>query len=158
MLVHSQMLGTVDVLEETIITMARPIYGFEHLREFCLIDWPDSEPIRWLQSIEDQDVIFAVINPAVVLPDYRVEINAAEVHEIELHSPESVETLVIITADSNSGMTVNLQAPLIINTENGLAKQQVLVNSKYRVQEKIDFSDIEQISTEKEHSYEAVGV
>jgi flagellar assembly factor FliW len=46
----------------------------------------------------------------------------------------NVETYVIVTiGESPTEISANLQGPIMINTENNLAKQLVLVNSEYKI-------------------------
>ena len=126
--------GTVDVPEEKLITMERPILGFEQLTSFCLVDVPELAPFLWLQSTEEPAAAFLVVNPCVFYPSYRIEINPKEIAELRVALPRSIETYVIVTlADDPSQISVNLQGPILVNTENNLAKQLVLVNSQYQV-------------------------
>ena len=54
---------------------------------------------------------------------------------MEIAELKSVETYVVVTVPEDpTKMSVNLQGPILVNTENGFAKQLVLVNSDYRVQ------------------------
>jgi flagellar assembly factor FliW len=126
--------GQLNAPEDKIITMERPILGFEHLTSFCLIDLPELAPFLWLQSTDDPSVGFLVANPCVFYPSYRIEINPKEIAELRVAKPQNIETYVIITlADDPTQISANLQGPILINTENNLAKQLVLVNSQYQV-------------------------
>jgi len=49
-----------------------------------------------------------------------------------------VETYAILTVPEDpQEVSVNLQGPVLINTDNGAAKQLVLVNSKYEVHHRL---------------------
>ncbi len=134
MIVDSVRFGQLEIPDDKIITMQRPILGFEHLVSFCLIQGEDMEPFHWLHSTEDPNVAFIVINPAVFYKDYRIEVNPKEIAELEIKELSSVETYVVVTVPEDpKKMSINLQGPILINTENGFAKQLVLVNSDYRV-------------------------
>lgn len=135
MIIDSVRFGQLEIPDEKIITMQRPILGFEKLVSFCLIQREDMAPFHWLQSTEDPEVAFIVLNPAVFYEDYRIEVNPKEIAEMEIVDLKSVETYAIVTVPEDpKRMSVNLQGPILINTENGFAKQLVLVNSDYRVQ------------------------
>jgi len=134
MLIATQRFGNVQIPEEKIITMIRPILGFEILNEFCLIESDDMAPFMWLQSIEEPAIAFIIVNPRVFFPDYRIEINRKEIADLKIADVEAVETYVIITAASDPAkMSANLQGPVLINTANNLARQLVMVNSEYGV-------------------------
>lgn len=132
--VKSVRFGDLNVPDEKIITMERPILGFESLERFCLVEAPEYAPFMWLQSCDDAMVSFFVVNPVVFFPKYRIEVNPKEIAELRVAKVESVETYAIVTlADDPDQISINLQGPILVNTENNLAKQLVLVNSQYHV-------------------------
>jgi flagellar assembly factor FliW len=45
--------------------------------------------------------------------------------------------VIVTLAEDPNQISVNLQGPVLINTENNLAKQLVLVNSQYQVRHRI---------------------
>ena len=134
MILKSLRLGEITVPEDKVITMARPILGFEDLKHFCLIEAEEMSPFLWLHSLENEAVAFVVVNPLIFWPDYRIEINSNEIAELRVKQVSSVETYVVVTFGSRpEEMSANLQGPVLINTENNLAKQLVLVNSRWGV-------------------------
>ena len=121
MKITSLRFGTLEIPEDKIISMPKPILGFEQLTRYCIIEREDSEPFLWYQSVEDPSVAFIVVNPK-------------EIEELRVSDVRSVETYVIVTIPADPrNMTANLQGPILINTETRLAKQMILVNSDYRV-------------------------
>jgi len=134
MIVNSTRFGPVETPENKIITMAKPILGFEDFKRFVLIEIDEIRPFMWLQAVDEPAVAFLVVNPVLVYPGYRIEINAMEVGEIKIDDVNNVETYVIVTVGESPGeISVNLQGPILINAENNLAKQLVLVNSEYKI-------------------------
>jgi flagellar assembly factor FliW len=134
MIVETARFGPLEVPNDKLITMERPILGFESLSRFCLIERDDLTPFYWMQSIQDPSVAFLVVNPRVFFPDYRIEVNSKEIAELNVAQVQSVETYVVVTLHEDAEqITANLQGPILINTENNLAKQLVLVNSEYKV-------------------------
>ncbi len=134
MIVNSTRFGPVETPEDKIITMAKPILGFEDFKQFVLIEIDEIQPFMWLQAVDEPAVAFLVVNPILVYPDYRVEINAMEIGEIKIDDVNNVETYVIVTIGENPmEISANLQGPIMINAENNLAKQLVLVNSEYKI-------------------------
>ncbi|HDL02727.1 MAG TPA: flagellar assembly protein FliW [candidate division Zixibacteria bacterium] len=126
--------GELEIPDEKIITMSKPILGFENLKRYCLIERQDCEPFLWYQSIEDPAAAFPVVNPLLFCPDYKIEVNPREIEELHIRDVKSVETYTIVTIPADpANMTINLQGPILINTETCLAKQLVLVNSGYDV-------------------------
>lgn len=138
MIVKSLRLGQLDIPDNKIIKTEKPILGFEHLSRYCLVEVDELRPFLWMQSAEDPAVAFLVVNPRVFFPDYRIEVNSKEIAELKVSQVEAVETYVIVTLPENPReMSVNLQGPIIINTENNKAKQLILVNSDYRIAHRI---------------------
>ena len=136
--VNTHRFGSMEIPEEKIITMERPVLGFEQLSRFCLVESPEVAPFIWLQSCEDPAVSFLIVNPVLLFPNYRIEVNSKEIAELRIARVESVETYAIVTlAEDPNQVSVNLQGPILINTENNLAKQLVLVNSQYQVRHRI---------------------
>ncbi|MBK7141047.1 MAG: flagellar assembly protein FliW [bacterium] len=136
--VESLRFGTLDVPEDKTIFMERPILGFEHLKTFCLVELAELSPFLCMQSTEDPAVSFLVVNPLVFYPRYRIEVNPKEIAELRIAKTESIETYVIVTVPEDARqISVNLQGPVLINTENNLAKQLVLVNSQYQVRHQL---------------------
>lgn len=138
MIVNSLRLGQLDVPDDKIIFMEKPVLGFEHLAKFCLVETQDLYPFMWLISSEDPAVSFLVVNPRVFFPEYRIEVNPKEIAELRITDTRTVETYVIVTIPDNpQDISVNLQGPILINTQNYRAKQLVLVNSDYQVRHHI---------------------
>ena len=136
--ITSKRYGSLEVPDDKVITMERPILGFENLRFFCLVEVEDLSPFMLMQSTEDPEVAFLVMNPLIFFPDYRIEINSQEIAELEVSDPNTVETYVIMTmVRKPRDITANLQGPILINTRNNRGKQLVLVNSDYHVQHSV---------------------
>lgn len=134
MKVRTLRFGELDIPDDKIITMSKPILGFENLKRYCLIEREDCEPFLWYQSIEDPTAAFPVVNPLLFCPGYKIEVNPKEIEELRIRDVKSIETYTIVTIPPDpTDMTINLQGPILINTETCLAKQLVLVNSGYDV-------------------------
>ena len=134
MIVDTYRFGPLEVPSDKLITMERPVLGFEELKEFCIIEIEELSRFLWLQSTEDRNVAFLIANPVIFLAEYKIEVNPKEIAELLVQDVEAVETYVIVTLDSVEGTVLaNLQGPILINTESRLAKQLVLTNSDYKV-------------------------
>ncbi|UCD17110.1 MAG: flagellar assembly protein FliW [Candidatus Zixiibacteriota bacterium] len=138
MIISTVRFGDLDIPDDKIITMPKPVLGFEQLKRYCIIERDDCEPFLWYQSVDDPAVAFIIVNPLLFRPDYRIEVNVKELEELRIADVKHVETYVVVTIPSDfREMTLNFQGPILINTENRLAKQLVLVNSEYKVNQRI---------------------
>jgi len=159
MIVNSLRFGQLEVPNDKIITMEKPILGFENVCHYCLVEVDEIRPFLWLQAVDDPSLAFLVVNPLVFFPDYRIEVNSKEIGDLCVSQVNSVETYVIVTVpETPRDMSVNLQGPILINTENGRAKQLVLVNSSYQVQHLLFDHDPAQTVEDTVHEIEPVGV
>jgi len=126
--------GIVEVDEEKMIIFNDGIPGLEQFRKYALLQFEDSYPIVWLQSVEDTGICLPVLDTFKVLPEYVFDIDEADVKALELNSPDELHVVsVVVIPEDIQGMTVNLAAPIIINTVSGNAKQVVLSGSEYNV-------------------------
>ena len=125
--------GTVEVDGE-LIFFDDGIPGLEQYKKYILLPVEESYPIVWLQSLEDSGICLPVINTFKVLPNYVFDMDESDVKALDLKSPDDLHVLsVVVIPEDIQGMTVNLAAPIIINTETGKAKQIVLGGSEYNV-------------------------
>jgi len=124
----------VEVDEEKIISFNDGIPGLEQYRKYSLLQFEDSYPIVWLQSTEDSGICLPVLDTFKVLPEYVFDIDETDVKALELSNPDELHVVsVVVIPEDIQGMTVNLAAPIIINTSTGNAKQVVLSGSEYNV-------------------------
>jgi flagellar assembly factor FliW len=129
--------GPVEVEEQQRITFPCGLFGFESFKDYVLFD-ADEHPFCWLQSVDDVQVAFVMINPFLIMPDYEVSIDNEELAEIELSSPEQALVFAIVTIPADgSPITANLQGPLIINQSTQLGKQAVLVDPYWKTKHDI---------------------
>jgi flagellar assembly factor FliW len=148
MIISTQKFGDLEIPEDKIIRMEKPILGFEHLKKYCLVERDDCEPFLWYQAVDDPNISFLVVNPLLFYPDFRIEVNPREIEELRVRDVATVETYAIVTVPKDpQKMSLNLQGPILINTETCLAKQLIMVNSQYLVKHYV-LQDLEK-QTEK---------
>ena len=134
MQVNTLRFGMVDVDPEKIISFADGIPGLEQYKKYALLQFEESYPIVWLQSMEDTGISLPVLDTFSVLPEYVFDIEDKDVEELALNNPEELHVIsVLVIPEDIKGMTVNLVAPIIINTLTGQARQILLEGSEYNV-------------------------
>jgi flagellar assembly factor FliW len=127
--------GELEIPDQNIIEFPKGIIGFEQFKKYILLEREDSDPFCWLQSLEDPNLAFVVINPTIFFKNYKIEIHYKELEDIQVRSLERIEIFTIVTIpDDISRMSANLLGPLVVNLDNNYAKQVVLVNSPYTIQ------------------------
>jgi flagellar assembly factor FliW len=93
------------------------IIGFGDCKKYLIVDDADTQPFRWLVSLEDPDLSFAMIDPEVVAEGY----NSSFVNDKDVTS-----FLLVALANPVAASTINLRSPLIIKNPNRLGRQVIL--------------------------------
>ncbi|WP_312651519.1 flagellar assembly protein FliW [Proteiniclasticum sp.] len=133
MIINTKLLGEVEISEEDIINFPDGILGFEESRNFVLLDIPENEFFKILQDIKHEYVSFIVANPWNFKSDYEIDIPDEELYNLDINKKEQIATINIVTlTDIFENSTINLLAPIIINSEKKIGKQYVLNNVSYR--------------------------
>lgn len=130
--------GDIEVKEDDVVKLPAGLIGFPELKRYVLLDHDKDSPFKWLQSLDDGAIAFVLINPLLFKPDYTVEVNEAEVSDLELDKEEDAIISVIITMPSNPrNMTANLKAPLVFNLKNRRGRQLILSHPEYTTRHNI---------------------
>jgi len=137
MKVNTKAFGPIEVEEKQKVIFPQGLFGFDDYREYVLLD-AEHQPFFWLQSVNDQEIAFVLINPFLFRPDYEVNITNEELAEIGITSPENALIFVIVTIPQDgSPMTANLQGPLVVNKDSMTGMQAVLSDAKWRTRHDI---------------------
>jgi len=137
--INTKHFGIIDIEESGIITFPEGLPGFENLRKFVLLNKAENDiPFQWLQSIDDFDLAFVVIDPYAIVGNYDIDIDDNEIEVLEIADINKILIYSIVVVPENiKDMTANLKAPIIINTENMKGKQVVLNDTKYQLRYRI---------------------
>lgn len=137
MKVDTRVFGTIDIDDSKIIHFVGGIVGFPELTDFALIHDAEqdlSAPIKWLQSLQEPKFAMPVTDPLFIAPDYNPVVEDELLKPINIEDPESILVLVTITVPKNiKDMTVNLQAPFVINADAKKACQIIVDTEKYPI-------------------------
>jgi flagellar assembly factor FliW len=137
MKVNTKAFGLIDIEEKQKINFSDGLFGFEEYNEYVLLD-AEQEPFFWLQSVNNQDIAFILINPFLFRSDYEVNIANEELLKIGITSPENALIFVIVTIpQGGSPMTANLQGPLVINRQEMKGMQAVLSDIRWKTKHDI---------------------
>lgn len=123
----------IDVDIEKIIIFPNGLLGFEDCNRFIILKDPEEDtPFNWLQSIDNPDLAFVIMNPFVFKKDYEFNIPDSVVKELKIRDEIDVTiyTILVVPEDINK-MTANLIGPLVININAKLGKQIILNDDRY---------------------------
>ncbi|MGN7381502.1 flagellar assembly protein FliW [Paenibacillus sp. SAFN-117] len=126
-------LGELEIQEDQLIYFKQGLPGFEHLRQFVILQPDEQIPFSYLQSVEDGNISFIIADPFMFYPEYSFELPESTREELEIEDEKVVQVAAIISVrEQLESATINLQAPLVINTAQKLGKQVILHDSAYK--------------------------
>ncbi|HEX6141278.1 MAG TPA: flagellar assembly protein FliW [Geminicoccaceae bacterium] len=127
--------GPIVVDPARTIRIPQGLFGFGHRTRFVLADLPERDvPFKLLQSVDDPALGFLVLPLVGDAPVRRRDLElAARQSGI---APEALIGLAIVTLRATPGdlrCTLNLKAPILIDSERRLGMQHVLAKDDYDV-------------------------
>ncbi len=114
--------GRISFEAESEIEFPAGLPGFERLRRFVALTLPETEPLIYLQSVEEQTCLLTAPAGAVD-PEYRLSAAAEDFERIGLRprrgpaASDGVLCLFVLSL-REQGATANLLAPILINPRN----------------------------------------
>lgn len=122
--------GEIEVEEEAVINFNTGMYGFENYTKFVILkDSPDDD-VMFLQSLENTDLSFVLIDPYTIFRNYEPILNEEDLSILEAEKESQLKYLVIAIIKENITQSVaNLKSPIAINPSTRIAKQVILQNS-----------------------------
>lgn len=112
--------------EKDVIDLPEGLIGLPEMRRAALIPLEEFQPFCWLASLDDEKNRFLVVNPHEIFSDFQAFENA------------ELETLAIVKISSDwEKTTVNLRAPIFLDSKTKRAAQIVLSESNYKLAESL---------------------
>ena len=142
--------GEIDIDENKIILFEEGLPGFRHLTRFALFfdeeEFENADDTAantesvflWLQSLDDGDTAFVLLNTFMFMPDYAPKLEEGALDSLgECEPDELIIRNIAVVPDKLEDMTVNLCAPVIINSITQKGKQTLATNKEYHVKHRI---------------------
>ncbi|QSS99614.1 flagellar assembly protein FliW [Pontibacillus sp. ALD_SL1] len=131
--IQTKYFGEVEVKQEDVVYFPNGLPGFEREMEFVILPVDESGVYQSLQSIQSAEMSLIVANPYVFFTNYEFTLEDQTLDLLGIESPEEVSVLSVLTLrEPFQETTANLQAPIIVNTRTGMAKQLILTNTSYK--------------------------
>lgn len=108
------------------ITLPHGLIEFQQLRRFALVLEREGAPHLWLQSLEDAALAWPLVLPWASHPEYEPRVEGSDIDEMKIEYTGRESLGVWCLADLKQPYeysTVNLNSPLLINTQLRIAKQ-----------------------------------
>ena len=123
--------GKMDISEENLLTIPEGLFGFEEYTKFALVD-SDYEPFIWLQSTENPNLAFLIVDPFLISSIYETDIDDDTLAKIGITRPEDIIIMTIVTVPNNGApITANFQGPIVINKRNHQCMQVILNDNRW---------------------------
>jgi len=133
---NTRIFGEIEIEDSKIIKFQNGIIGFPEFKNFALIfdaEKKENKSIMWLQCMDDGAFALPVMEPLSIKEDYNPVIEDEYLAPLGNVTEENAYVLVTVTVPKDiTKLTVNLKAPIIINTDTNLASQ-LIVDDDYAV-------------------------
>lgn len=139
MQVKTTRFGTIEIVENDIITFSDGVPGFPDMHQFVILPYDEESPFIILQSATEDYLAFLMTDPFLFFKEYEFEIDQENMDNLEVKDEKdiAVYTMVTVPVGKVKEMTANLVAPVVININNRAGKQIVLEKSKYTTKHRL---------------------
>lgn len=138
MKIETHMFGVIEIKDDKVITFNEGLPGFEELKKFGIIENEENSPLKHLQSLEDGNICFVIVDPYIFKKDYAPIIN--ESYFEKLGGGEDSDFAIYSTVCLKTPLeesTLNLAGPLLIHVDNKLGIQVIAEEKMYRTKHKL---------------------
>ena len=128
MQIMTEWFGPVEIDPATTLTFPVGLPGFEQCTKFKLLhDIEKSQPlVRWLQSVDQAEVLFSVVDPSIFGVRYELTLNDEEVATLSYEQGDQIVVLMLLGRSLEDGQVEpKAKFPILINLNKqiGLQKQ-----------------------------------
>ena len=136
MQIDSQRFGVVEYDDDAVLNFPAGIIGFPREHAFALIPHTGSTFLAWLQSVNKPELAFPVVSAHYFLDTYPDIPVTPAAHAAGIPGAEDdYAVLVVLCAPIGQPATVNLLAPIVVNTETRTGAQVILDGSRFSTRE-----------------------
>jgi flagellar assembly factor FliW len=113
--------------------------GYPDDRRFLLMEMEDTrETFFWLQSLDDGEVSFPLMDVYRVIPDYDPHVDPEELSDLGDIAEAALEIYnIAVIPEEVEQLRVNLRAPVVINRATRMGKQIICANEEYSIRHMI---------------------
>ncbi|MCR9143613.1 MAG: flagellar assembly protein FliW [bacterium] len=132
-------MGQVEIAPEDILTFPEGLFGFPDVREFTVLAEKGDSPFLWLQCVNDPELAFVIIDPALFISDYTPQLAPGDLELLQTKQIDDCDMYVIVTIPEKhpEKMTANLQGPILLNKSKQIGRQVISHHSKHFVRVQI---------------------
>lgn len=133
MILQTSRFGEIIINEAEAFHFENGLPGFKDEHRFLFVTVEDS-PFMYLQSLHDGQLSFIVVSPFDFFESYEFTITDQVQQELGIQSEEQVRIVNIINVHGElAKATINLGAPIVLNTAARKGMQYILPNGQYSI-------------------------
>lgn len=133
--IRSKRFGNYEVPKSSIIEIVGGMIGLPRSRRYVIMDHQPESPFKWMLSIDEPELGFAVADPTELVQDYRLPpsvIDRLAGEGAEAVSLDQLAVLVVVKITPNPlDITINLYAPIVVDLTSRRGWQVILDDTKY---------------------------
>ncbi len=138
MVIKTKFFGEIEISDKDVLNFDEGIPGFSDMHSYAVINDSKNTFISYLQSLDEERVCFIMMPPVFIEKDYDIELSESTVKKLEIDKPEDVKLYAILTVPGSfKDTTANLKAPIVVNTNNSKAIQEILDDERYSIRHRI---------------------
>ncbi|MBF0367968.1 MAG: flagellar assembly protein FliW [Magnetococcales bacterium] len=126
--IHGTRFGTLEFEENELILLKEGLLGFPLSQRYLLFPYGDDSSFFWLQSVDEPEIAFIVVNPFDFFTNLEFEVQDDDAASIGLNRGEDLEVFSLVTIPDGKPeeMRTNLAGPVVVNIRNRHGKQVLL--------------------------------
>ena len=115
--------GWIEYEDKDILFFPDGLYGYDQYHHYLVYTQKEFLPFQWLICLDDPYLMFPVIDPKIVCPNYHPKFKGTK---------STGSLLAIVTMGSTmESVTINLRAPIRVFKASRKAKQEILTDTQY---------------------------
>jgi flagellar assembly factor FliW len=136
MIVNTRRFGEIEIEPREVVHFPVGIAGFPEERAFILVRTKETGSIAWLQSVRTPGLALPLVS-AHLFGDAYPDVNYLPIAESAGigSSLDELALMVVLSAPQGAPATVNLLAPIVVNTESRIGGQLFLDGTSFGTRE-----------------------
>ncbi|WP_151670518.1 flagellar assembly protein FliW [Nitrincola schmidtii] len=126
MQINTALFGPQEIQDDELITFPQGLPGFEENTRFKVFHEEGKPTVHWLQSVDDAELCFSVMEPDLLNLGYEFELSDEQTQILEVTEGDELIVVLMLSKAGNSSeqdhetvpnqsIRANLQGPLVIN-------------------------------------------
>lgn len=109
MKVQTRVFGEIEISENQKIFIEEGLFGLEDIQEYILLNSNEDSPFYWLQAMNIPEIAFLLVDPTLVVKDYKLSVVEGDLESIGLKESDDYLLFSIVNLNNDpSKTTVNL--------------------------------------------------